>query len=72
MSESNLILISLKRSSRKISVFLFLVLLINVIMGAGIFTSEHEHNPGFSSIPPGIYWAVVTLSTVGYMVTLLP
>ncbi len=66
ISESNMILISLKRSSRKILVFLFFVLLINIIMGAVIFTVEHDYNPGFSSIPQSIYWAIVTLSTVGY------
>lgn len=64
--ESNTILISLRKSQRKIFIFLFFVLLINIILGSLIYAIENEVNPGFSSIPQSIYWAIVTLSTVGY------
>lgn len=64
--ESNTILISLRKSQRKIYIFLFFVLLINIILGSLIYAVENEVNPGFHSIPQSIYWAIVTLSTVGY------
>jgi len=64
--ESNTILITLRRSQRKIFIFLFFVLLINIILGSVIYAIENEVNPGFYSIPQSIYWAIVTLSTVGY------
>lgn len=52
-------------SREKISVFLFFVLIIVVIMGTAMYLIEGETN-GFSSIPLSIYWAIVTLTTVGY------
>lgn len=64
--ESNSLMISLRKSRRKIFLFLFFVLLINIILGSIIYAIENEVNPGFSSIPQSIYWAIVTLSTVGY------
>jgi len=64
--DSNTILISLRKSRHKIVVFLFFVLLTSIILGSLIYAIEHEINPGFSSIPESMYWAIVTLSTVGY------
>ena len=52
-------------SRRKITVFLFAVLTIVTICGSFIYVIEGEQN-GFTSIPRGIYWAIVTLTTVGY------
>ncbi|MCG9910776.1 MAG: ion transporter [Flavobacteriales bacterium] len=66
VKDSNTILIALRQSRRKILVFLFFILMINVVMGTIVFAFENETNPGFSSIPQSIYWAIVTLSTVGY------
>jgi voltage-gated potassium channel len=66
VKESNTIVIALRQSIRKILVFLFFILMINVITGTIVFAFENETNPGFSSIPQSIYWAIVTLSTVGY------
>jgi len=66
VKDSNTILIALKQSRRKILVFLFFLVMINVVMGTVVYALENEVNPGFSSIPQSIYWAIVTLSTVGY------
>lgn len=52
-------------SREKISVFVFFVLIIVVIMGTIMYLIEGETN-GFKSIPLSIYWAIVTLTTVGY------
>jgi voltage-gated potassium channel len=52
-------------SSRKITVFLFTVLTMVVVFGSLLYVIEGEDN-GFTSIPKSIYWAIVTLTTVGY------
>jgi voltage-gated potassium channel len=57
---------ALLASRYKIAVFLGTVSIIVVIQGALIYFIEHDVNEGFSSIPRAIYWAVVTLTTVGY------
>lgn len=56
---------ALYQSRHKISVFLTSILCIVVIMGTLLYLIEGEEN-GFTSIPQGIYWAIVTLTTVGY------
>lgn len=56
---------ALRQSRKKITVFLYTVLTLVVIFGAMIYFIEGEEN-GFDSIPRSIYWAVVTLTTVGY------
>ncbi len=52
-------------SRAKISVFIFFVIILVVIIGTVMYLVEGE-NHGFTSIPKGIYWAIVTLTTVGY------
>ena len=64
-SEGRLIIIALKAARAKISVFMFAVLTIILIIGTIMYLVEGSEN-GFTSIPKGIYWAVVTLTTVGY------
>ncbi len=52
-------------SREKISVFIFLVVTLVIIIGTVMYLVEGEAS-GFTSIPRSIYWAVVTLTTVGY------
>ena len=63
--ESKRLVRSLVLSHRRIIVFLFSVLAIVVFLGALMYVVEGEEN-GFTSIPRAIYWAIVTLTTVGY------
>lgn len=52
-------------SRRKIFIFLLSVMTLVVVIGSVMYLIEGEEN-GFTSIPRSIYWAVVTLTTVGY------
>jgi voltage-gated potassium channel len=56
---------ALRASARKIIVFLGAVLTIVIIVGSMMYLIEGEAN-GFTSIPTSIYWAIVTMTTVGY------
>jgi voltage-gated potassium channel len=56
---------ALYASRRKILVFLSAVLTLVVIIGSLIYVIEGKQS-GFTSIPRGVYWAIVTLTTVGY------
>ena len=63
--ESDLLIRSLAASRRKITVFLLAVFATTLILGSLMYLIEGEEH-GFDSIPRGVYWAVVTLTTVGY------
>ena len=65
LNESRILLKALKSSRVKIGVFLFAVLTLVIIIGTVMYLIEGEKN-GFTSIPKSIYWAIVTLTTVGY------
>ena len=56
---------SFMNSRHKIAVFLEVIITIVVLMGSIMYIIEGPEN-GFTSIPRGIYWAIVTLTTVGY------
>jgi voltage-gated potassium channel len=66
LSESMGILMALKASARRIMVFLSFVILLSIILGAVTYVVESPYNDKFSSIPQSVYWAVVTITTVGY------
>ena len=65
VGEADLLMKALKASRRKILVFIFTVLTLVTLLGALMYMVEGQKN-GFTSIPKSIYWAVVTLTTVGY------
>ena len=62
---SNRLIVALKASKAKIAVFLFFVLIVCIILGTIMYMVEGEEN-GFTSIPRSVYWAIVTLTTVGF------
>ena len=65
LSEARLLLVALRASIRKIAVFLFTVMTLVIIFGALMYVVEGAAN-GFTSSPRSIYWAIVTMTTVGY------
>ena len=64
-SEAGVLMQALWRSRRKILVFLTTVLTVVVVFGALMYLVEGPAN-GFTSIPTAMYWAVVTMATVGF------
>ncbi|MBC8319771.1 MAG: ion transporter [Bacteroidetes bacterium] len=62
---SNVLLLALRNSRRKIIVFVEVIMIIVVITGALMYLIEGPET-GFTSIPKAIYWAIVTITTVGY------
>jgi voltage-gated potassium channel len=65
VNEAEILSTALKASRNKITVFLFAVINIVVIIGALMYLIEGPQN-GFTDIPTSMYWAIVTLTTVGY------
>jgi voltage-gated potassium channel len=65
LTEINFLTQALRDSIRKISIFLLTVLTLTVILGSIMYLVEKREN-GFSNIPESIYWAIVTITTVGY------
>lgn len=66
MQEASILLLSLRKSLRKIVIFMMFVFITAIILGSFMYAIEGDINPNLSSIPKGIYWAIVTLTTVGY------
>jgi voltage-gated potassium channel len=65
LSEMQFLGVAVKGSMRKISIFMMIVVTLVVIMGSVMYLVEGGKN-GFNSIPDSIYWAIVTITTVGY------
>lgn len=65
LSEANELASAIRASRRKITVFIFTMMTLVVILGSLMYLIEGKEN-GFTSIPRSIYWAIVTLTTVGY------
>ncbi len=66
LGESNKLMAALRASRQKIMVFLLAVVILTVILGTIMYMVEYEQGSGFDNIPRSIYWAIVTLTTVGY------
>ncbi|MEO7166725.1 MAG: ion transporter [Spartobacteria bacterium] len=65
LDETETLVDALRASERKVLVFVFAVLALVTVMGTLMYLVEGEAN-GFNSIPHSVYWAIVTLTTVGY------
>lgn len=65
LSEMQFLGVAIKGSLKKISIFMLIVLAIVIIMGSVMYLVEGGKN-GFESIASSIYWAIVTITTVGY------
>lgn len=66
LGEANVLLSALRASRRKITLFLSTVIALVLVEGTVVYVLEHEANPDFANIPQAIYWAIVTITTVGY------
>ena len=65
LQEANFLAAALRRSARKVFVFFALMMMITTIFGCLMYVAEGGQN-GFDNIPVSIYWAIVTITTVGY------
>ena len=65
LDEANVLARALQRSARKIFIFFSLVIILATIFGCLIYVVEGPEK-GFSNIPESVYWAIVTITTVGY------
>ncbi|SDL38525.1 voltage-gated potassium channel [Modicisalibacter muralis] len=65
VSEGRILMQALQRSQRKVLLFLSTILMLVVVFGSLVYLIEPPES-GFTSIPKALYWAIVTLTTVGY------
>lgn len=65
IGESNYFIKALKASRARILVFILFILILCTILGTFMYLIEDDSS-GFTSIPESVYWAIVTLTTVGY------
>lgn len=65
IGEARILMEALHNARRKIMVFLYAVTVLTMVFGSLMYMVEGEAN-GFTSIPKSVYWAIVTITTVGY------
>jgi voltage-gated potassium channel len=65
LTEMSFLGTAIRASAKKISIFMLVVLAMVVILGSVMYLVESREN-GFTNIPDSIYWAIVTITTVGY------
>lgn len=65
IQESKILKKALLASRPKITIFIFTILFVVTIVGAVMYIVEGESN-GFNSIPESMYWAIITITTVGF------
>lgn len=66
VNEANTLLTALRRTWPKITVFLSVIFCAIVILGTVMYLVEKNEGSGFNNIPVSVYWAIVTMTTVGY------
>ncbi|MFT5834129.1 MAG: voltage-gated potassium channel [Cognaticolwellia sp.] len=66
LREGQTILVAMRASLAKITVFLTFVIVLVLIFGSLMYLVEANADSGFTNIPRSIYWAIVTITTVGY------
>lgn len=66
IGESTNLTRALRLSRAKILIFMLFMFILCIILGTIMYLVEGDQNSGFTSIPRSVYWAIVTLTTVGY------
>lgn len=66
VSESRTLLLALRHTWPKITVFLLVIFCAILISGTVMYLIEGKQDSGFDNIPISVYWAIVTMTTVGY------
>lgn len=66
MRQGSLILLAMRQARDKIAIFLYFIVIAVTIIGSLMYLIEGGANEAFDTIPRSIYWAIVTITTVGY------